>query len=148
MCPYHISHLVPVPTLNPVHSPSGGQKRKADVERDRSLATTPSSKPKTKPSPQESAPRSEKSDLSRRSSTKRSKILVPTGYEINDSISFQINRQCFILNIVWLDRKAYYSIVSLFIDRSSIPDTVIVNADNCHSYIPQNKLALLEKLQE
>lgn len=46
------------------------------------------------------------------------------------------------------DRRAFYSAVSLLIDPNSIPTGVKINAENFESYIPKEKIAIVERLKQ
>lgn len=50
--------------------------------------------------------------------------------------------------LVPADRKAFYALVSLLIDKNSIPSDVIVTVDNYSSFVSADKLACIEKLKE
>ena len=47
-----------------------------------------------------------------------------------------------------IDRKAYYSIISLLIDRSAIPSNETVTIDNFESFIPTDRIVCLDKLKD
>ena len=63
-------------------------------------------------------------DLNTRRGGKRAKYLSPT------------------------DRKAFYSVVSLLIDKSAIPSDDIVTIDNWEKFIPADKMSYIEKLKD
>ena len=63
-------------------------------------------------------------DLNTRRGGKRAKYLSPT------------------------DRKAFYSIVSLLIDRTAIPSDEIVTIDNWEKFIAADKMNYVEKLKD
>ena len=50
--------------------------------------------------------------------------------------------------LVSTDRKAFFSIISLLIDKSLIPIDEIVTPENFESFMPIDRVAYVEKLKE
>jgi len=46
------------------------------------------------------------------------------------------------------ERKVFYSIITLFIDKNSIPSDVTLTAENYIDFIPEPKKTLIGKLSE
>lgn len=87
-------------------------------------------------------------NISRDGAGKEQKFWYLQVLQETTNFSFQLNSFDVLDTYTPLDRKAFYSILSLFIEKSTIPSDVIVSIDNYESFMSEQKIACINKLKE